>query len=201
MARTQNTSSARKTGLVPTNYVPDFAQRAIAGVKPGQKFGGRPFIMDVRHFPVSTKSDGVVIGTYILFGGVPPKALHEKLAKAGFKVRRRPAWYVNKKDNKTYKVDGNDRECYAIYYNEHPTPTEEQAKLIAGLTYKTLNAVAQKGQTFLLPTWAAIDQNWGDREEWLQICTVDPEENSPVTKAADEDEDDFLDLDAIDDMI
>jgi hypothetical protein len=198
MARTQQQSGSR-TGLVKTNYIPDYQQRAISGAKPGQKFGGRPFIMDVRHFPVSTKT-GVVIGTYVLFGGVPPKTLHEKLTTAGFKVRRRPAWYVSKKDQKTYKVDGNDRECYAIYYNEHETPTEEQAKLLAGLTYKTLNAVAKQGQTFLLPTWDAVDRNWGDRNEWLQICTVDPEEDSPVTNA-DEDGDDFIDLDSIDDMI
>ena len=164
-------------------YVSDFAQRSIAGAK-GPKGNGRPFIFDVRNFKIDTRNDGTIIQTYLLFGGVPPKALHEKLEAAGFKVRRRSASYYSKKNKKTYTVDGSPYELYAIYYNTEPSPTEEQAKLIANLQYKTLNAVRDKGVSFLLPSWEAVDHNWGDRKDWLEVCTVEPEEQSPATNAS-----------------
>ena len=51
--------------------------------------------------------------------------------------------------------------------------------------------------SFLLPTWDAVDKNWGDRDDWLQICTVEPEEQSPAadaSKAIDLDDVDFDDM-------
>jgi hypothetical protein len=171
---TQNTQQR----TFDVNYCNDFVQRQIAGAK-GTKGNGRPFIFDVRNFKLDTRSDGTIIQTYLLFGGVPPKALHEKLEAAGFKVRRRPASWTGK-DDKVHPVDGSKYELYAVYYNTEPAPTQEQAKLIASLMYKTLNAVKDKGVSFLLPSWDAVDNNWGDRKDWLNICTVEPEEEQPA---------------------
>jgi hypothetical protein len=190
---------ARKKRTFDVRYVPDYVQRQIAGAK-GQKKSGRPFIFDVRNFKVDTQSDGTVIGTYLLFGGVPPKGLHEKLEAAGFKVRRRQASYTDK-DGNVHTVDGNERECYAVYYNTENTPTKAQAQLIGNLLLKTLNLVADKGKSFLLPTWEAIDKSWEDRENWLAICTVEPEEESPAAGTTSTDEDDqVLNIDDLDEM-
>ena len=174
---TQNT---QKRGFDVT-YVNDFVQRQIAGAK-GPKGNGRPFIFDVRNFKLDTQNDGTIIQTYLLFGGVPPKALHEKLEAVGFKVRRRPASWTGK-DDKVHPVNGSPYELYAVYYNTEQAPTKEQATLIASLLFKTLNAVKDKGVSFLLPNWDAVDKNWDTRQDWLDICTVEPEEAQSPTAA------------------
>ena len=68
------TQQTTQTRTFDVNYVNDFVQRQIAGAK-GKKGNGRPFIFDVRNFKLDTRDEGTIIQTYLLFGGVPPKAL------------------------------------------------------------------------------------------------------------------------------
>lgn len=179
-------------------YVPDFVLKQISGAK-GDK-GGRPELFSLRTYKVRTKDGETVIGSYLVFGGVPPQKLHEKLEGLGFKLRRRPASWTDKQ-NVVHEVGDNDRDCYAVYYNTEKAVTPEQAEYIGGLLAKTTNFVAEKGQTFLLPTWDAVDADWGNRDNWLQICTVAEEENSPTSGGNGDDEDaPGVDLTALDDM-
>lgn len=177
-------------------YVPDYVQRAIAGAK-GPKAHPRPFLFDVRTFQIDTKEDGTKLNTYLLFGGVPSKKLHAKLEDAGFKVRRRARSWTNKNDE-VIDVADRDNECYAVYYTLEPI-TKDQAQIIARL-YLATAKVAETGKGFLAPNWATVEKTWGDKEDWLTVCTVEPEDDSAAAPAPEAD-DDALDIEDIDDMI
>jgi len=179
-------------------YVPDMIQKAIAGAK-GPKAYPRPFMFDVRTFKINTQNDGVKVNTYLLFGGVPSRKLHEKLDEVGFKVRRRARSWVNK-DKDTIDIADQDRECYAVYYTLEAL-TDEQIALIARL-FKGTTQVASSGKTFLAPNWASVEKLWGNKEDWLTICAVEPEDSTKPAPTP-EAEDDSIDLtaDDLDDLI
>jgi hypothetical protein len=183
----------KKNRKYTVRYVNEWVQKAIAGAK----FAGqnpRPFILDTRYFMIETKSDGTIINTYVLFGGVPTKKVHDKLTALGFAARRRPAEWTDKKKN-VHPVSGNDNECYAVYYYLD-VPTEEQLDFLSSLTLKGLTFAKEKGKSFLLTTFDQIDNNWGDRDEWLNVFTVTDEDDSSDD---DEEEDDEM-LDEDDDF-
>ena len=153
-----------------TRYTPDYVQQAIAGKK--GKRAARPFLFDLRTFKITTKEGETILNSYLLFGGVPPKAIHEKLIDTGFMVRRRPA-ESNSKDGKTYVVGDRDNDCWTVYYNTESTITEPQTKVIGSLlTY--FGQVPTTGKSGLLSSWEQVDSEYG-KEEWLQICTVSDE--------------------------
>jgi hypothetical protein len=172
-------SETKTTSAWDVRYVPDYVQKTISGGKGGKN--GRPFLLDVRTFKINTKESGTKIGTYLLFGGVPPKELHEKLESVGFKIRRRPRWYVNRKTEKTVFITDDDKECYAVYYSTSDSPTDEQASLIAALLCKALNVTKASGKTFLLPTWEAVGTSYGSKDTWVSICSVKPEEGKEAS--------------------
>jgi alpha-glucosidase (family GH31 glycosyl hydrolase) len=192
---TQNTTVKRDFDI---NFIPDYEFRACAGAK-GPKQFGRPAIFESKFYKINTKESGTVVHTYLFFGGVPTKKTHEKLDELGYKVRRRSASYTSTRNGQEYVVNGNDKQCYAVYYF-FGEPTKEQLTFIAGLTLKGLTFTAKTGKTFLLPTWDAIDKNWGDRNEWLKICTVQPEPEEEEAVAEEEDES-GINLDDFDDML
>lgn len=175
-------------------YTPDHVQRQIAGAK-GTK-GGRPFIFDVRFFKVQTKEGETVVGTYLLFGGVPTPNLHEQLVEAGFKVRRRARTWEDKKNNVTVDIADRENECYAVYYNSEPTLSDEQIKVIAGIMKKGISTLPDRKTTFLLPTWEAVDKVWDSKDDWLALCAVSNDDDSDVIAVAD----DTIDLDDITDL-
>ena len=186
-------------------YVPEFTQRAIAGAK-GKGSHPRPFLFDVRSFKLTVPGDnpgetGTKVHTYLLFGGVPTKKLHNALEDAGFTVRRRAKYWDDKKGNRTYIVD-KDNECYAVYYTFSPIG-KDQAALIAKLFLATAK-VADSGKTFLCPNWNTVHATWGDKDEWLDICSVDPDATKKASASAPapapEDED-VIDIDDIDALI
>ena len=180
----------------PVRYTPDHVQRQIAGAK-GTK-GGRPFIFDVRFFMITTKEGEVVVGTYLLFGGVPTPNLHDQLVDAGFKVRRRARTWEDKKNNVTVDIADRENECYAVYYNTEPTLSDAQIKVIAGIMKKGISTLPDRKQTFLLSNWDAIEKGWGATEKWLDICAVtNDDEDDPQTAAV---VDDTIDLDEIKDL-
>jgi len=78
--------------------------------------------------------------------------------------------------------------------------TEEQAEYIGGLLAKTTKYVADNGRTFLLPSWDAVEADWGSRDNWLQICTVAEEEHSPASGGNGDEETPGVDLKALDEM-
>lgn len=161
------------------NYVPNYAEETCAGANAKLKKAGRPYLMTIKNYLIKTKTDGVVLGTYIFFGGVPSPALHEKLEEAGFKVRRRPRTWENKKANTTVDIAEYDRECYAIYYSTTPFLTTEQVNIITKL-YLLVNKSQESGQSFLSASWKKVEEKWGSKEDWLSICAVD----NTTTKAA-----------------
>ena len=177
-------------------YTPDHVQRQIAGAK-GTR-GGRPFIFDTRFYKVRTKEGKTVVGTYLLFGGVPTPNLHQQLIDVGFKVRRRARTWEDKKNNVTVDIADRDNECYAVYYNTEPTITDPQIKVIAGILKKGIATLPDREQTFLLPTWAAVDKVWDDAANWLAICAVtnddDDDDDQPAVV------DDTIDLDDVKDL-
>jgi hypothetical protein len=165
-----------------TRYTPEYVQQAIAGKK--GKRAARPFLFDLRTFKITTKEGETILNSYLLFGGVPPKAIHDKLIETGFKVRRRPA-ESNGKDGKTYVVGDRDNDCWTVYYNTESTITEPQVKVIVSLlTY--FGQVPTTGKSGLLSSWDQVDSEYG-KEEWLQVCTVSDEkkeETKPEVTAA-----------------
>lgn len=190
---------ADKKKFDPTvRYVPEYQLRAIGGAK-SPKAHPRPFVFAVRSYWIKTQNDGDKINTYLLFGGIPTEKLHNKLDEVGFKVRRRSRTWENKKTNEVVDVADRDNECYAVYYTMEPL-TKEQASLIAKLFMVTAG-IAQTGKGFLAPNWATVEKTWGDKEDWLTVCCVQPEEDE---QAAAEDtvvSDDAIDIDALDDLI
>jgi len=144
-------------------YVPEYQQKAIAGANFKTKKAGRPSLFEIRVYKINTKDSGVVIGTYLLFGGVPKPNLHNALEKVGFKVRRRPASWRGK-DGKEVLVSERDAECWAVYYNTETSVTQDQATLISNLLLAT-GKVVDSGKTFLLPSWEHIEKAWDGKEE------------------------------------
>jgi hypothetical protein len=183
------------TRTYDVTYTPDYVQRQIAGAK-GTK-GGRPFIFDVRFFKVRTKTGDTVVGTYLLFGGVPTPNLHDQLIEAGFKVRRRARTWEDKKNNVTVDIADRENECYAVYYNTEPTISDVQIKVIAGIMKKGISTLPERKQTFLLPSWAAVEKGWGATEKWLDICAVSNDDDDDQTATV---VDDTIDLDEIKDL-
>jgi hypothetical protein len=184
-------------------YVPDQVRRSIAGAK-GPKSYPRPFLFDVQTYMINTQDDGTKVNTYLLFGGVPSENLHNNLIEAGFKVRRRARSWDKKKDGKvveTVNIADRDNECYAVYYTLEPV-TEEQATIIGKLFLATGN-VAASGKTFLAPNWKTVAKLWGDKDDWLTVCSVEPEEENDTPAPAPEEDDDSIDLNSseIDDLI
>jgi hypothetical protein len=161
-----------------TRYTPDFVQQAIAGKK--GKRAARPFLFDLRTFKITTKEGDTILNSYLLFGGVPPKAIHEKLIDTGFKVRRRPA-ESNGKNGKTYVVGDYDNDCWTVYYNTESTITEPQAKVIGSLL-AYFGQVPSTGKSGLLSSWDQVDTEYG-KSEWLDIITVAEEKEEPKVKA------------------
>lgn len=159
-------------------YTPDYVQSAIAGKK--GKRAARPILFDVRNFKLTTKEDETILNTYLLFGGIPPKAIHDKLIDVGFKVRRRPA-ESNGKDGKVYVVGERDNDCWTIYYNTESTLSEEQIKTIGQLFFYFAN-VPTTGKSGLLSSWDQVDEEYG-KEEWLALITVDDKSSTSTTKA------------------
>jgi len=182
--------TARKYSV---RYVNEWVQKAIAGAKYAGQFA-RPFILDIRYFMIDTKEDGTVINSYVLFGGVPTKKVHDKLESLGFAARRRPAEWTDKNKN-VHTVDGNDNECYAVYYYLD-VPTQEQLDFLASLTIKGLSFCKEKGKSFLLTSFEQIDANWGERDEWLSVFTVVDEDDDD----ADDDDDDDAVIEEEDDF-
>ena len=177
-------------------YVPDMIQRAIAGAK-GPKAHPRPFLFDVKTFKINTSEDGVKVNTYLLFGGVPSENLHNNLLEVDFNVRRRARSWTNKK-GEVIDIADRDNECYAVYYTLDPI-TPEQATIIAKLFLATAK-VCTSGKTFLAPNWDAVDKMWGDKDDWLTVCSVEPEDEDAPAPAPEENED-SIDLDEVDDLI
>lgn len=197
MAKTKKTEKTKREYTV--RYVPDQVRRSIAGAK-GPKSYPRPFLFDVQTYMINTQDDGTKVNTYLLFGGVPSENLHKNLTEAGFKVRRRARSWTNK-DKEVINIADRDNECYAVYYTLEPI-TEEQAGIIAKLFMAT-GRVADSGKTFLAPNWKAVAKSWGDKDDWLTVCSVEPEEENDTPAPAPEEEDDAIDLNAddIDDLI
>jgi len=188
-------SDTTQTRNFDVRYVPDFVQRQISGGK-GTK-NGRPFIFDTRFFKVNTKDGDVIVGTYLLFGGVPSPNLHQQLIDAGFKVRRRARTWEDKKNNKIVDIAERENECYAVYYNTEPNLSDSQIKVIAGIMKKGISTLPDRKQTFLLPTWAAVDKVWGDKDKWLDICSVSgDDDNSGGSTVVDN----TIDLDSMTDL-
>jgi hypothetical protein len=195
------TKATRKTTSTPveydTNYVPDFVQRSIAGAK-GKGSHPRPFMFSVKSFKIHTKSEGVKVNTYLLFGGVPSKKLHEKLDSVGFKVRRRSRTWTNAK-KETVDIVTQDRECYAVYYTLDAL-TDEQVQLI-GRLFKATAQVVETGKTFLAPNWATVEKMWGNKDEWLAVCAVDNTEDGEAPAPEEEDTSINLNDEGLDDLI
>jgi hypothetical protein len=162
-----------------TLYTPDYVQQAIAGKK--GKRAARPFLFDLRTFKITTKEGETILNSYLLFGGVPPKAIHDKLIEFGFKVRRRPAESTSKKDGTVYTVGDRDSDCWTIYYNTESTITPDQTKVIANLITYFAN-VPVTGRSGLLASWEQVDDEYG-KEDWLQICTVSDEKEEVKTES------------------
>lgn len=175
MAYQKNTVKRENT----INYVPDFVDKTCAGANFKTKKAGRPYLMAIKNYLIKTKTEGTVLGTYIFFGGVPSPKLHEKLEEVGFKVRRRPRTWENKKANTTVDIAEYDRECYSVYYSTTPFLTTEQVELITKL-YLLVNKSQESGESFLSASWKKVEEKWGSKEDWLKICAVD----NTTTKAA-----------------
>ena len=102
-----------------TRYVPTAIEDIISGKNPKRgKLYRRPFFMDVRTFYITTKDGTRVCPTYLLFGGIPQKKVHDALRKNGFVCRKVNETYKNKKGG-TMSVFDNDRSCWSVYYSEN----------------------------------------------------------------------------------
>jgi hypothetical protein len=172
-------------------YVPDQVRRAIAGAK-GPKSHPRPFLFDAVSYKINTQEDGVKINTYLLFGGVPSENLHKNLTEAGFSVRRRARSWKNK-DGEVVNIADRDNECYAVYYTLEPL-TEQQAVIIGKLFLAT-GKVADSGKTYLAPNWKTVEELWGDKEDWLTVCSVEPKDED-ASAPAPEEETEGIDINA-----
>ena len=167
-------------------YTPDVVLDALAGKK--GKRGARPILFDVRQFKLNVKDENGKFSsrlmTYLIFGGVPPKAIHKALSEVGFKVRRRPDSWHNKKTGEDVLVKGQDRECYVVYYLDSDTEFGEDQRDVIGRCFMYISqAVAKKDHSGLMTTWDQVDQQYGDEDEWLTICTV-PRESAEQKKEA-----------------
>lgn len=163
-------------------FTPDAIQNAIAGQKGKKK--ARPILFDTRFFKVNMKDESGNYASrlmvYLLFGGVPPKNIHEALTENGFKVRRRPAAW-KKKDGEVVEVKGNNYECYVVYYLDGELGADQIEVIGRCMSYFN-TVIEKKNHSGLLTSWEQIDQQYSDEEdEWLKICTVT--ENGKATKA------------------
>lgn len=188
MARQTQQAQTTQKRSYPAIYVPEYTQKAIAGANFKTKKAGRPFIFDVRTFLTNTKDDGTVLMTYLLFGGVPSRKLHDLLEANNFKVRRRPRTW-NSKDGKVVDIATRDNECYSVYYSTQPNISEDQLKVIAKL-FRALNKMTEGSPSFLATSWDRIEELWGNREDWLSICAVDNSSSASAPPAAAPEEED-----------
>lgn len=175
----------QKSNGFDVRYTPDAVQDQIAGKK--GKRAARPFLFDVRIFKLNTKDDNgnfkARLMTYLLFGGVVPKAIHKALTTADFKVRRRPASWHNKKTSEDVFVKDRDNECYTVYYLDSDTELgKDQIEVIGRCMAYVNTAVTTKDHSGLMTTWDQVNKQYPD-DEWLKICTV-TEKSEQKTQAA-----------------
>lgn len=198
MATKKTTKAATTPREYKVRYIPEHTLRAVGGAK-GAKSYVRPFLFDVRTYMIETQSDGTKVNTYLLFGGVPSRKLHEKLDEVGFKVRRRARTWKNK-DGAVTDIADQDNQCFAVYYTLEPV-TKEQAAVIAKL-FMASQGVKDTGKSFLRADWASVEKAWGDKEDWLSICAVNEDSSKPApTVADDDDEEETINLAGADDFI
>jgi hypothetical protein len=176
-------------------YTPQFVEDSCAGKK--GKRSARPKLFGINNYKVTTKENETILGTYLVFGGVPPKAMHEGLVKAGFLVRRRPAESESK--GKTFVVGERDNDCWTIYYNTEPTLDEDQIKVI-GKLFTYFSKIRDTGKSGLLSTWEQVEEQYGSKDAWLGVITVAKEDKKatvPAVPASVEDGPDASLLDAL----
>lgn len=175
-----------KKATYDVRYTPDAVLDALAGKK--GKRSARPILFDVRQFKLNVKDDNgkfaARLMTYLIFGGVPPKAIHKALSEAGFKVRRRPDSWHNKKTGEDVPVKGRDNECYTVYYLDSGTAFGEDQRDVIGRCFMYISqAVSKRDHSGLMTTWDQVEQQYAGEDEWLTICTVARENAEPKKKA------------------
>ena len=176
-------------------YTPSFVLDSCAGKK--GKRSARPELFGIRNYKVTTKEGETILGTYLVFGGVPPKSVHEKLTEAGLKPRRRPAESESK--GKTYVVGDRDNDCWTIYYNSEPSLTADQIDIVTKLlTY--FSRIPATGKSGLLSTWEQVAKEYGSKENWLEVITVAKEEKPKATPAVAAGADDAPDAELLDSL-
>lgn len=170
-----------------TVYVPEFVQKATSGANMKLKKAGRPFTIDVRTYRIRTKESGMILQTYLMFGGVPSPKLHALLEDAEFKLRRRPRTWKDKNGN-VVDIAGRNNECYAVYYSTNSEITQDQTTLIAKLLLALNKTLPTGSKTYLLPNWERIEEEWGAKDEWLKLCAVDSsaQKNTPAPEPEEE---------------
>ena len=199
----RKTASAYPAGGYTHNFVPEFVQKVCAGANFKTKKAGRPFTMNIQVFRINTKEDGPVLQTYLMFGGVPSRKLHNLLEENGFKVRRRPRTWTAK-DGTVVDIADQDRECYAVYYNTQPNISVDQMNVLNKIMASLNKSTEPGGQLPLLASWQRVEEVWGNREDWLDVCAVDTSaaKAAPAAIAEPDDEDETPGLlDDIDDLI